>query len=182
MVKKKEFPFLCDIIHRSNFCIIQPAWKCIRAFSEKTDGWFLHSCCAFYAWSYKGHSLFDWGRVQHCGQCCCLHAIFNLFTECTPPSLVIRVCTALLQFRVSIKFRNMSSFPAQIFQKIWCWTMLQPNPVFTVCEMFSCSAINNRPFKIPPSTVAPHPDTQHIFPSGNCSPKLGRQIGSMWPI
>lgn len=68
------------------------------------DGRFLHSGCAFYAWSCKG-------RLQHCGQCCCLHGIFNLFTECTHPFLVIRVCTALLQFRVSIKFRDMSSFP-----------------------------------------------------------------------
>lgn len=48
--------------------------------------------------------------------------------------------------------------------------------------MCACSEIISRQFKIPPSTVAPHPDTQHIFPAGKCSPKLGRQIGSMWPI
>ena len=73
---------------------------------------------SFCAWGYKGHSLFDWGWIQHCGQCCCLHVIFNLLTECTHLFLVIRVCTALLQFRVSIKFRNMSSFSPVIFQKI----------------------------------------------------------------
>lgn len=43
--------------------------------------------------------------------------------------------------------------------------------------------IKNGHFKyLPPSSVAPHPDIQHIFPAGKCSPKLGRQIGSIRPI
>lgn len=114
MVKKKKNPFFCDIIHTSNFYIIQPASKCIHSFSEKMGGWFLDSCWFFCAWSYKGHSLFDWGQ-QRPGWCCCLHVIFNLFAEYNHPFPVIRVCTALLpplspMFSGSIKFRNMSSF------------------------------------------------------------------------
>lgn len=33
----------------------------------------------------------------------------------------------------------------------------------------------------PPSSVAPHPEIQHILPSSNSSPKFGRQIGSTKP-
>lgn len=60
----------------------------------------------------KDIACLNWGWGEHCGQCCCLHVIFNLVTQCTHPFLRIKVCAALLQFKATIKFRNMSSF--------WC--------------------------------------------------------------
>lgn len=34
----------------------------------------------------------------------------------------------------------------------------------------------------PSSSVAPHPEIQHIVPSSNSSPKFGRQMGATKPI
>lgn len=135
--KNKKIPFCCNIIHKSNFFIIQPARKYIHTFTGKK--WMFDSCI---------HALlsmlevinntagFIEVSVQHSGWCCCLFVVFILFIECANPFLAIRVCTALLPHlppckrknshsRVTIKFRNVIFSPPDIPQN---W-MLNKAPI-----------------------------------------------------
>lgn len=83
----------------------------ILPLEKRRDDSYIHAVLAALA-VIRDIACLNWGWVEHCGQCCSLRVIFNLFTDCTHPFLGIKVYAALLQFKATIKFRNTSSF--------WC--------------------------------------------------------------
>lgn len=133
-VKNKKIPFCCNIIHKSNFFVIQPAWKYIHTFTgKKKKKKRMFDSCIHAPLSMleviNNTAGLNEVSVQHSGWCCYLFVVFILFIEHAHPFLAIRVCTALLlhlppckrmnsHSRMTTKFRNVIFPPPQYSTKL----------------------------------------------------------------